>query len=114
VLVMLSIILTASVMYPDITGATILEVLAGGTLLAVVAAIAMLLLRKRGVNAWADALSTSLQQKAPRDTWRMPPLTDLPPPNLTLSKRVWMGVLRGYLIVAVALVVVKVVQVAWQ
>jgi Mn2+/Fe2+ NRAMP family transporter len=114
VLVMLSIILTASVMYPDITGATILEVLAGGTLLTVVAAIAMLLLRKRGVNAWADALSTSLQQKAPRDTWRMPPLTDLPPPNLTLSKRVWMGVLRGYLIVAVALVVVKVVQVAWQ
>ena len=114
VLVMLSIILTASVMYPDITGATILEVLAGGTLLAVVAAIAMLLLRKRGVNAWADALSASLQQKAPRDTWRMPPLTDLPPPNLTLSKRVWMGVLRGYLIVAVALVVVKVVQVAWQ
>jgi Mn2+/Fe2+ NRAMP family transporter len=114
VLVMLSIILTASVMYPDITGATILEVLAGGTLLAVVAAIAMLLLRKRGVNAWADALSASLKQKAPRDTWRMPPLTDLPPPNLTLSKRVWMGVLRGYLIVAVALVVVKVVQVAWQ
>jgi Mn2+/Fe2+ NRAMP family transporter len=114
VLVMLSIILTASVMYPDITGATILEVLAGGTLLTVVAAIAMLLLRKRGVNAWADALSASLQQKAPRDTWRMPPLTDLPPPNLTLSKRVWMGVLRGYLIVAVALVVVKVVQVAWQ
>jgi NRAMP (natural resistance-associated macrophage protein)-like metal ion transporter len=113
VLVMLSIILTASVMYPDITGATILDVLAGGTLLAVVAATAMLLLRKRGINAWADGLTASLQ-KAPRDTWRMPPLADLPAPNLTLSKRVWMGVLRGYLIVAVALVVVKVVQVAWQ
>ncbi|WP_258171932.1 hypothetical protein [Burkholderia contaminans] len=31
VLVMLSIILTASVMYPDISGETILVVLAGGT-----------------------------------------------------------------------------------
>ena len=40
----------------------------------------------------------------------MPPLDELPPPNLTLSKRVWMGVLRGYLMLAVGLVVVKVVQ----
>ncbi len=45
-----------------------------------------------------------------RNTWRMPPLGELPAPQLTLSKRVWMGVLRGYLIVAVALVIVKVVQ----
>jgi len=112
VLVMLSIILTASVIYPDITGETILEVLAGGTVLAVVAATGLFLVRKRGVNAWADALTASLQKDS-RDTWRMPPLADLPPPNLTLSKRVWMGVLRGYLIVAVALVLVKVIQVAF-
>jgi hypothetical protein len=62
--------------------------------------------------SWADALTAS-PQKDPRDTWRMPPLAGLPPPNLTLSKRVWMGVLRGYLIVAVALVLVKVIQAAW-
>lgn len=42
----------------------------------------------------------------------MPPLDELPPPNLTLSKRVWMSVLRGYLLLAVGLVVVKVVQMA--
>jgi hypothetical protein len=48
--------------------------------------------------------------KNARDTWRMPPLDELPPPKLTLSKRVWMGVLRGYLVVAVGLVVLKVVQ----
>jgi hypothetical protein len=48
--------------------------------------------------------------KEARDTWRMPPLNELPPPRLTLSNRVWMGVLRGYLVVAVALVIVKVVQ----
>jgi hypothetical protein len=40
----------------------------------------------------------------------MPPLDELAPPNLTLTKRIWMGVLRGYLLVAVGLVVVKVVQ----
>jgi len=43
----------------------------------------------------------------------MPPLDQLPPPNLTLTKRIWMGVLRGYLIVAVGLVVVKIVQMIW-
>jgi hypothetical protein len=47
-----------------------------------------------------------------RATWRMPPLEELPPPSLSLAKRVWMGVLRGYLIVAVAMVAFKVVQVA--
>ncbi|GAC1354187.1 MAG: hypothetical protein NVSMB43_27490 [Pseudarthrobacter sp.] len=47
-----------------------------------------------------------------RATWRMPPLDALAPPNLSLSKRVWMGVLRAYLVAAVILVAVKVVQVA--
>ncbi|MCX4166151.1 MULTISPECIES: NRAMP family divalent metal transporter [Paraburkholderia] len=113
VLVMLSIVLTASVMYPDITGETILEVLGGGTALALAVAAIAIPLRKRGINGWADALSASLE-KGTRDTWRMPPLNELPPPNLTLSKRIWMGVLRGYLVVAVALVLVKVVEMALQ
>jgi NRAMP (natural resistance-associated macrophage protein)-like metal ion transporter len=118
VLVMLSIILTASVMYPDITGEAIIEVLAGGTLLAVVGYVATVTVRRlRPAQANAAAstvasVSESEQRfsKEARNTWRMPPLEELPAPQLTLSKRVWMGVLRGYLIVAVALVVVKVVQ----
>ncbi|RAS19364.1 NRAMP family divalent metal transporter [Paraburkholderia bryophila] len=112
VLVMLSIILTASVMYPDITGETILEVLAGGTLMAVVGYAATLVVRKRRLDA-ANGMARETEPtyaKGARDTWRMPPLEDLPAPQLTMSKRVWMGVLRGYLIVAVALVIVKVVQ----
>jgi hypothetical protein len=105
---MLSIILTASVMYPDITGETILEVLAGGTLLAIVGYAATVGIRKvRRDTAEGDAHS---HPKGARDTWRMPPLDELPPPNLTLAKRVWMGVLRGYLLLAVGLVIVKVVQ----
>ncbi|SIO35627.1 Nramp family divalent metal transporter [Paraburkholderia phenazinium] len=108
VLVMLSIILTASVVYPDITGETILETLAGGTLLAVFGYAATTGLRRfRRETADVDVHA---YPKGARDTWRMPPLDELPPPNLTLSKRVWMGVLRGYLLLAVALVIVKVVQ----
>jgi hypothetical protein len=40
----------------------------------------------------------------------MPPLHTLPPSQITLSKRIWMLVLRGYLVVAVGMVVVRVVQ----
>ncbi|WP_087043437.1 NRAMP family divalent metal transporter [Caballeronia ptereochthonis] len=112
VLVMLSIILTASVMYPDITGRTIIEVLGGGTLLAVAGFAATVVLRKLHQQPAAEAAHDDrvAWPKEARDTWRMPPLDQLPPPKLTLSNRVWMGVLRGYLVVAVALVIVKVVQ----
>jgi hypothetical protein len=47
-----------------------------------------------------------------RATWRMPPLEDLTPARMTLASRVWMLALRGYLVVACGLVVVRVVQVA--
>ncbi len=105
VLVMLSIILTASVMYPDISGRAMLEVLGGGTLLAVVGYVAMVALRSmRPVPVEAQ------WPPGPRETWRMPPLAELPAPHLTLAQRIWMGVLRGYLLIAVVLVVVKVVQ----
>jgi NRAMP (natural resistance-associated macrophage protein)-like metal ion transporter len=112
VLVMLSIILTASIVYPNISGAMILGVLGGGTLLAVVgytAVVVMRTLRREPADGAADTAVQTYSKQA-RDAWRMPPLDELPPPNLTLSKRVWMGVLRGYLIVAVALFIVKVVQ----
>jgi NRAMP (natural resistance-associated macrophage protein)-like metal ion transporter len=115
VLVMLSIILTASVLYPDIGGETILELLGGGTALAVVGYLAMVVFRKRGheVSDGTQGRTEQRYLKETRDTWRMPPLNELLPPNLTLTKRIWMGVLRGYLIVAVGLVVVKVVQMIW-
>ncbi|EGD01824.1 hypothetical protein B1M_24600, partial [Burkholderia sp. TJI49] len=34
----------------------------------------------------------------------------LAPQTMTLSTRIWMSVLRGYLVIAVGLVIVKVVQ----
>ncbi|WP_250437822.1 Nramp family divalent metal transporter [Caballeronia sp. ATUFL_F2_KS9A] len=113
VLVMLSIILTAAVMYPDISGETIIRVLAGGTVLAIAGFAASVLLRRVGAFAQttktAQATHTSVG-RAQRDTWRMPPLDTLAPQKMTLATRIWMGVLRGYLVIAVGLVIFKVLQ----
>ncbi|TKC79071.1 divalent metal cation transporter [Trinickia terrae] len=114
-LVVLSIILTAATVYPDISGKAIMEILIGGTVLAIVGYAATEIVRKtRGAAAANEtpALNKDALKKV-RDTWRMPPLHELPKPNLTLAKRVWMGVLRAYLVIAVGLVIVKVVQMAW-
>ena len=46
------------------------------------------------------------------DSWRMPPLESLKPGKLTGANRLWMGVLRGYLVLAVGMVIFKVVQMA--
>ncbi|MDR3537256.1 MAG: divalent metal cation transporter, partial [Acetobacteraceae bacterium] len=103
-LVMLSIVLTASVLYPTITGEQILFVLGGGTVLAVLAAGATLAFRPKLADAPPD--------RSLRPMWRMRPLTQLAPARLTGTTRVWMIVLRGYLVLAVGLVVVRVVQLA--
>jgi NRAMP (natural resistance-associated macrophage protein)-like metal ion transporter len=112
VLVMLSIILTASVIYPDMSGETMLKVLVGGTVLAVAGYAAMLAIRgvrrEPSDGSVEDVAHASSRQA--RDTWRMPPLEQLPAAKFTLTKLVWMGVLRGYLVLAVILLVVKVVQ----
>ncbi|KUZ68179.1 NRAMP family divalent metal transporter [Burkholderia ubonensis] len=104
VLVLLSIILTASVMYPDISGETIVDVLVGGSVFAIAGYLVTVLIRrnKRVIEPGVD--------RSLRDTWRMPPLDTLKPQVMTLTTRVWMGVLRGYLVIAVGLVIVKVVQ----
>jgi len=104
VLVMLSLVLTASVLFPAIAGEQILWGLAGGTALALVAAGVTLALRSPDREPAID--------RALRPAWRMRPLTQLAPARLTGATRVWMLVLRGYLVLAIGLVVVRVVQLA--
>ncbi|MEX3818465.1 Nramp family divalent metal transporter [Paraburkholderia sp. BR14262] len=115
VLVVLSIILTAATVFPDLSGAAIIKILVGGCGLAAAVYAAVELSRKlRGGTVGHDAAPLNKPAlKELRNTWRMAPLEDLPAPqHLTLSTRVWMGVLRTYLVVAVGLVIVKVVQMA--
>ena len=104
VLVVLSVVLTAAVLFPDISGAQILWVLGGGTALAVIAGGATLFASRAALAA--------PRPEGNRATWRMPPLALLPRQGLSFGARAWMAVLRAYLVAACALVVVRVVQLA--
>lgn len=107
VLVMLSVILTASVLFPGVTGEQILGVLGGGSALAVVATIAILLWqRHHGVIRAV----TPIVPLSERTTWRMPPLSELPRAELTVLNRAFLTVLRGYLFIAAGLVLVRIEQ----
>jgi hypothetical protein len=104
VLVMLSIVLTASVLYPDMSGETIVEILAGGGVLGLVVALVGGVLARGGAGEVAQSPDGKL--------WRMPPLATLAPYRMTALSRVWMIVLRAYLIVAAGLVLVRIVELA--
>jgi Mn2+/Fe2+ NRAMP family transporter len=107
VLVMLSIVLTAGVLFPQITAYQILGILLVGTVLAVVTAAYLAWSRRRRPSA---AMPGPHRPEGDRSTWRMPPLALLAKAPLSVEQRVGMGVLRGYLVIASALVVVKVIQ----
>jgi NRAMP (natural resistance-associated macrophage protein)-like metal ion transporter len=104
-LVMLSIILTGSVLYPEISGETIIAILVGGSLAALI--IYLTFGVRRPVQTTVEPAGELL-----RDTWRMPPLVELLPRQLTTLNRVWLVALRAYLIVAAGLVLVRIVQLA--
>ena len=70
-LIMLSSILTASVLFPGMSDTTILAILGGGMLFTVVIAAALLAIRREGRQVWIDSYG--------RMVWRMPPLDQLPP-----------------------------------
>jgi len=102
-LVMLSVILTASVLFPDLGAGFILGVLGGGS--AAGLAVAILLALRRGQTI-------SPIDRAGRADWRMAPVDTLPVASLGLRERLWMGVLRLYLVVAGGLVLVRIVHLA--
>lgn len=108
ILLMLSIILTASVLFPAITETQIIGVLVGGTVLSVLITGVAKFLEPRSGARKADETIDSSQ----RDTWQMPPLKKLAAVRLTLLSRTWMIVLRCYLIIAGGLVLVRIVQLA--
>jgi hypothetical protein len=109
ILVMLSVILTASVLFPAISGIHILAILVGGCVLALVLSLgAWIIDTRRGPRSEEPIRFTA----ADRLTWRMPPLDELPPARLTVLDRTWLIVLRGYLAVAAGLVLVRIILLA--
>ena len=108
VLVMLSTILTASVLFPGITSGQIIAIFAVGGILAVIAG-GYLVWAGRHHKGTAPVLA---KPELDRATWRMPPIALMSKPVMSAGSRTGLTVLRGYLLVASALVVVKVVQLA--
>jgi hypothetical protein len=114
ILVLLSLILTAAVMFPHLSGPDIeLIILVGVSLGAVIGGYLIVQSRLRG-----RALLTPTDAPAPDDSslrranWRMPPLAMLQRPVMSRRRKIGMVVLRAYLFFAFALVIVKVVEVA--
>jgi NRAMP (natural resistance-associated macrophage protein)-like metal ion transporter len=111
-LVVLSVILTASVLFPDATtDKVILGILVGGGVAAaIVALVTMAWSRNGGSEDGGDAAAQAAS--ADRNTWRTPPLASLPPMRLSLAAKTWMGALRLYLVVAVCLVAFRIAMLA--
>jgi NRAMP (natural resistance-associated macrophage protein)-like metal ion transporter len=113
ILVMLSVILTGSVLYPDISDTVILSILIGGSALGLVVALGVALAQRLwGKPEAANTGPVFPTVKVPKNNWRMPPLEQLSPARLSLASRIWMIVLRGYLIVAGGLVLLRIFQLA--
>ena len=104
VLVTLSVILTTSVLFPDLTAGTITDIMAACAGCGALVAGYVLLRRRRGAAAPVD--------RSGREEWRMPPLETLPKPAFSTGHKAGMAALRGYLLAAMVLVVVKLVQMA--
>jgi Mn2+/Fe2+ NRAMP family transporter len=112
-LITLSVVLVASVIFPAITGTQIVVIMVACAAGAVAAGG---WLPVRGRRAGADGVQRGVAGAdgavADRMTWRMPPLAELPTPKITGARRVGLIGLRGYLAIALIMVVVKVVLLA--
>jgi len=112
VLVLLSIVLTASVLFPGATNEqVILGTMGGGGVVAIVVALVIMALSQNGGRTDA-ATAEAIAPAVSRHTWRMPPLDSLPRAKLSLAAKTWMGALRLYLVVAGGLVLVRIVWLA--
>ena len=156
VLITLSIVLTASVMFPAITASAIFAIMAGCAVVAVAGGGFALVHARRsartaalaeaavltevaelaeaaelrtaelaaagglaeapraeaGVEAGAEAATDAALGPADKLSWRMPPLSELPTPVIRGARRIGLLGLRGYLAIAMIMVIVKIVETA--
>jgi NRAMP (natural resistance-associated macrophage protein)-like metal ion transporter len=107
VLVILSLVLTAQVLFPSMSSGAVLGMLVGGGLVSLASAIGYFMYRRARRLPAAEAIP-----RGERASWRMPPLALLGAPKLSVETRLGLTVLRIYLLIAMVLVVVRVVQMA--
>jgi NRAMP (natural resistance-associated macrophage protein)-like metal ion transporter len=110
VLLILSLILVISTLFPSVSGKLLAEVLfsagIGVTIFGVIPAL--LITRRRRIKAGGSTAPLPGVRRLDRDTWRMPPLDQLPAPRMSGIRRAGLLGMRVYLIGAAVLVAVKV------
>jgi Mn2+/Fe2+ NRAMP family transporter len=107
VLVILSLVLTTQVLFPSMSSGAIVGMLVGGGVISVLSGAGYLLYRRLRPPPTGEVIP-----KSQRASWRMPPLARLGAPKLSIETRLGLLVLRTYLLIAMILVVVRVVQLA--
>ncbi|EUA27140.1 natural resistance-associated macrophage family protein [Mycobacterium intracellulare] len=107
-LLLLSGILMATTLFPDLNVVAVAGYLA--LALVVLAAAAAPTLRWMGRRQPASPAAPTKLSAMDRNTWRMPPLTLLEPITWSPGTRLGMIALRGYLVIGVVLLIVKAVQ----
>jgi NRAMP (natural resistance-associated macrophage protein)-like metal ion transporter len=123
VLITLSVVLTASVLFPAITSGQIVTVMAACAATAVAAGAGWLIRGViRGGPAHSPALALSAEGEAEileggdgaidKMSWRMPPLAELSTPVIAGVRKWGLVSMRSYLAIAMVLVIVKIVMLA--
>src|SRR5262249_53222507 len=128
ILVMLSVILTVSVLFPGVSSGQIMSIMIGFASVATLTAAAALLRswRRRlgslsagpdvfSFAAWSGEkarASTATGASPSRDGWRMPPIAMLAPVQMSLARRLGMSAMWAYLGLVIILVIVRVVELA--
>jgi NRAMP (natural resistance-associated macrophage protein)-like metal ion transporter len=108
VLVILSLVLTAGVLFPDLDSAEIIGILIGGVVLSAAGGLGFLIYRRFRPAVQAEGEV----DRSRRAAWRMPPLALLAAPKLSTGSRIGLTILRTYLLIAMILVIVRVFQLA--
>jgi Mn2+/Fe2+ NRAMP family transporter len=104
VLLLLSVILTAAVLFPGLGAPVLLAILGGGAVLGLIGAAPPFVKALRSPGWHIDARL--------RDSWRMPALSTLGAARMTPLTRLSMFALRGYLVIAGGLVILRIVELA--
>jgi uncharacterized membrane protein len=108
-LVMLSLILAATTLFPELDAIKMASVLGVILVASLVVMGAFTLVRRlrKGQDPECAALV-----HMDKETWQMPPLAELTRPTWSLTRKIGMFTLRAYLFIAVILLVVKTFQLA--
>jgi Mn2+/Fe2+ NRAMP family transporter len=109
VLILLSVILTTTTLFPSVN-VTTLSVVGACVLVAVLVPAGLMALRSRRGASAVTVLGSG--PDVPREQWTMPPATLLSRPRWSTPRRAAMLVLGGYMVVALVMLVVKSVQLA--